>query len=571
MNAKSLSLIGVIAAVLAVHGSRRIESEPFFNNDETRHLMSGVFFRDVIHDAPTKEIKKYAVDYYLQRPALGLLVWPPGFYSLLGGWMTIFGPSLAAAKSLVLVFLVVALLYTYAFARHRLSPLGALTATALVGFSPIVFEFSEFVMLEIPTFTCAMAAIVHLERYLRNTSPPAAGGGRRGAAGGGPVESDRGPVGTDPDPVREARTDLPQRLGEVWEIWLCAFWIAAAGWMRYDAVFLAPYVLLRLAIGGDWRAALNRHVIGAMAFTAIAVGPLYYITFKQYSGGMAAAASGTHAESQQLSPFFKAAYYFVTAPKQMGWPVVAFGGLGLLLALRRWKANASLFALVGSVWLTFSAMAELESRHAIYWIPAWCVAAVAVFEGRRTRIAALALFVGWQAWSAWQSPNMYVRGYRAAAQFVVAKSPRTPVVVFDGLLNGGFIHALALRDADRKWTTIRADKLLYGVLSEKSGGYAEWAKDEQAMLDAMYRFDPEFVIVEDPRVLEPIPAADRLRKLLASRKDRFKLEVEIPIDSNQHAFLGRRLLVYRSLIRNPNPERLTELNMLSLGGTLKSE
>ena len=150
-------------------------------------------------------------------------------------------------------------------------------------------------------------------------------------------------------------------------------------------------------------------------------------------------------------------------------------------------------------------------------------------------------------------------------------TPKTPVVLFDGLLNGGFIHALSLLDPQRTWTTIRADKLLYGVLSETSGGYAEWARDEDAMLESINRYDPEFIIVEDPRVFEQIPAADRLRKLLAARSDRFQLEVEIPVESNQNAFLNRRLLVYRPLVRNPQPEKLTELRMLSLGGTLKAE
>jgi len=527
VSVRWLPLVGMLTVVLLVHASRRLDTEPFFNNDETRHLMTGVFFRDVIHDHPTTEIKKYAVDYYLQRPALGLLVWPPGFHSLLGLWMTFFGTSLAAAKALVIGFLVLALLYTHAFARRWLSPAGALTAMALVGFAPIVFEFSEFVMLEIPTFACAMAAIVHLERFLDQSRP------------------------------RDA--------------WLCGVWCAVAGWMRYDAVFLAPYVLFRLTFGGGWRTAANKHAISAALLAALAVGPLYAITFKQYAGGQAAVATGTDAASKRFGSVEKATYYFATAPRQMEWAAVAFGAAGLLLMLRKPRAWSAPLALVAAVWATFSPLAELEPRHAIYWIPAWCIGAVSIFEGRRTAKLAFIVYFGWQCWSAWQSPNMYVRGYRPVAEYVAAGKPKTPVVVFDGLLNGGYIYALSQLDPDRNWTTIRADKLLYGVLSEPSGGYQEWAKDSDAMLAALHRFDPEFVIVEDPRVYEQIPSADRLRKLLATHPRRFRLEAEIPIESNQDAFLGRRLLVYRNLVRNPAPERLTELRMLSLGGTLRAE
>jgi hypothetical protein len=543
VTARSLGLVAVLAGVLLVHWSRRLDTEPFFNNDETRHVMTGVFFRDLIHDHPTTQLKKYAVDYYLQRPALGLLVWPPGFHALLGAWMTLFGATLAAAKSLVLVFLLIALLYTHALASRWLTPLGALTVTALVGFSPVVFEHSEFVMLEIPAFACAMGAIFHLERFLA-----------------GPARS---------SPPSHPSSLIPHPFPR--DAWLCGFWCAAAGWMRYDAVFLAPYVVLRLTLGGDWKKAANRHAVGAALLAALAVGPLYAVTFKQYAGATAAATSGTMAESKERSLWTNALFYFKTVPEQMGWPVTVFGAAALLLSLRRPRQWAAPLALVGAAWIAFSPLAELQARHAIYWIPAWCLAAVSIFERRRTATIAFLLLVGWQAWSAWQSPNMYVRGYRIAADFMAAKPPKTPVVLFEGMLNGGFIHALALRDPERRWTTIRADKLLYGVLSEASGGYEEWAKDDAAMLAAIHRFDPEFVVVEDPRVLEQIPAADRLRKLLSARPDRFRLEAEIPIDSNQHAFLGRRLLVYRPLVRNPAPEKLTELRMLSLGGTLKAE
>ena len=41
-------------------------SEPFFNNDETRHVMTGVFFRDLLVDRPVTKLVDYTIRYYLQ-------------------------------------------------------------------------------------------------------------------------------------------------------------------------------------------------------------------------------------------------------------------------------------------------------------------------------------------------------------------------------------------------------------------------------------------------------------------------------------------------------------------------
>ena len=80
----------VPAAIFAVLGVAHVfcspVGEPYKNNDETRQVMTGVFVRDAIRDLPASaaDPRGYAVRYYAQYPALGLLVWPPFFHLVEG-------------------------------------------------------------------------------------------------------------------------------------------------------------------------------------------------------------------------------------------------------------------------------------------------------------------------------------------------------------------------------------------------------------------------------------------------------------------------------------------------------
>ena len=97
-----------IAGVLLVLGLAQAlawqPSEPFYNNDENRHVMTGVFFHDFLADLPPHGLRDYATQYYMQYPALGLMVWPPLFYGIEGAFMLVFGASYAAALGLIGLF-----------------------------------------------------------------------------------------------------------------------------------------------------------------------------------------------------------------------------------------------------------------------------------------------------------------------------------------------------------------------------------------------------------------------------------------------------------------------------------
>ena len=89
----------VVLCVAGAHAFASPWGEPWKNNDETRHVMTGVFFRDALFDwrESAADPRGYAARYYAQYPALGVLVWPPFFYAVEGGAMATFGTDYGVA------------------------------------------------------------------------------------------------------------------------------------------------------------------------------------------------------------------------------------------------------------------------------------------------------------------------------------------------------------------------------------------------------------------------------------------------------------------------------------------
>src|SRR5258708_7475667 len=138
-----LILVAVLLPLIGAHVVFAAHTEPFYNNDETRHVMTGVFFRDFYLDLPVTHPKDYTVHYYLQYPALGLLVWPPLFYAVEGAFMLLFGTSFLVARVLLGLFALLACVYLFLLALRTHDLFTAAVATLLFGFAPLVFVFSR--------------------------------------------------------------------------------------------------------------------------------------------------------------------------------------------------------------------------------------------------------------------------------------------------------------------------------------------------------------------------------------------------------------------------------------------
>lgn len=526
-----LLFAALAAVVIGVYAATAATTEPFFHGDETRHVMTGVFVRDALRDGGYRHPRAYAERYYAQYPALGLVIWPPGFYAVEGAAMSLFGPTFETARWVERGYLVLAMAYLFALARRTHGLLVAAVAVLLYGLSRDVFCHTRAVMLETPLTACALGALFHLERYLSD--------GRR--------------------------RDLV----------LVGLWTVAAGLHRYDAVFLAPVFGLRLLFAGRLRLLRRWDVLATGAATVLLLAPVYGMVF------MHVGSTAVKAPEDERPWWLAAAYYPSEVWYQLGHLAAVAAGVGLVRTYRRdrWAAAAPYWALAAGVYLTLTPMGEQTSaRHVLPWVPALCVfaaeAVTAPARAGRPWLAGLltAVVLGQSVYWTLATAPPYVRGYRPAAAYVLDHTEGPCVVLFDGLLDGTFVYEVMSADPARRAWVVRGDKLLYAVRSAPDAEYVEWAKGEGDVLRLVGDVDPDFIVVEDPPAKYEVPGAKLLRAVLAKHPDRFARVAEFPIESCNLEWLeGRRLVVYRNTHRDPSRPRELRMRMLWQGGELRAD
>ncbi len=554
-NRSRLLALGVVVLALGVAYVAAYESsEPFFNNDETRHVMTGVYFRDVLRDMPLGNLREYTISYYLQYPALGLLVWPPFFYFVEGCVMSVFGTSVVVSKTLVAFFALIACVYLFRLVcLTHADTTRATVATLIFGLSPLVFKLSHYVMLEVPTLALALAAIYHFAAYLE----------------------------------RERRRDLA----------LAALFSALAALTRFDAICLLPlFVILLVARGRFFSMVRRREVIVAAALALVLALPFYALS--------AAGIGWMHFKfvTQTLSPddpgFFslrRFLFYPSYLREQLGALALVPAAVGFIAAFRtpmRRGAPLIYLAIVAATYLTFTPMGELESRHAIYWIPAF-----ALFAADGTALitnwlrapklyvpvaACVLLAVGWNALA---QPLAFVRGYEDAARHVAARSSASPFCLFVGRLNGNFVYHLRRHDDARRLWTLRADKILFSVLIVPGIEARQYAVSDADILDAIYKYDPEYIVVEEPAATNASPPPNDLppdeqlrnayeqqaRTVIAAHPELFQLEKVVPVENTDPKLPVAQLKVFRNTRRNDNPQRRLEVDLLMLRRSVQTD
>lgn len=539
-------VVTMLLLVMAlVHMLCYTPSEPYFNNDETRHVMTGVFVRDALVDRPFDAPRDYAVRYYSQYPALGLLVWPPFFYFVEGVAMLFLGTSFLVAKMLIGLFAGIALTYLFFLARATHGQRTAVLATLFLGLSPLMFQFSSQVMLEVPTLALALMATFHFHRYL----------------------------------AHERRLDLA----------LCCAATALTALTRFDGIFLAPLFLIWLIARRQLRLLARPSVIVGMLTAILVVAPVYYLTAKEMGGAhLTAVKSGTMATSTGFLAAENFSFYPLSIPEQMGWFLVPLIAIGFVAAVHPSRRAASwpYLATILAVYITFTPMAELEARHAIYWVPALAVlaadgyfllaAGIAQASRRRPALHRLAyasvgaaVLMG-TAQASFQHAGHYVRGYEETAVYVVQNNRETPVCLIDAYLNGDFIYHLRRHDSSRRLWALRGDKLFYGMLSDPHGGYEEYARSQDDVLSLIHKYDPELIVLEEPLVEFDLPGARLLRDTVKAHPERFYLEKRIPVHSDQLLYEGVELRIYRNMVRNPKRSDVLDIKMMGLGRSLEA-
>jgi hypothetical protein len=536
-RSRLLTILAILCVLTATHLAVATPTEPFWNNDETRHLMTGILFHDAVTDLPLSNPREYVERYYLQYPALGLLTWPPLFHIVEGVWMLAFGVGHDAARVLIGLFSAAACAFLFRLVNHTHDLFTAAAATLFFGFAPLVFTYSRHVMLEMPALAGVLASLFYFTRYL--------------------------------DKERSRH------------LWLAALCSSLTALTRFDGVLLLPLFAILLAARRRFDLLGRKQVWLAILMALALVLPYYTLALHEIGWvHWKSVQTGSAADSTEFLAPENFWFYPAQLPEQIGWfsLVLSLVGVGGFADAQNRRSAWPYFALILATYVTFAPLAELESRHAIYWVPAFAVLAacgVTRIAGWLRRPAVAWLLAGGAvagtAWLALINPRFHLRGYEVAARYVLAHSTESDRCLFDSYLNGNFIYQVRHADPERRLWVLRGDKLLYGVLSDPAAGYEEYARDDQEILELIAKYDPEYIVVEDPQVHFNLPMAARLRAVLRDNPDRFVLEKEVPVQSNLRIFGGVRLRIYRNQLRNPYPTERLELNMFGLQRLIGTE
>ena len=520
----------ILLLVLAVHLVMAEPTEPFYNGDETRHVMTGIFVADAITEGGLWHPKEYAERYYAQYPALGLIVWPPGFYAIEGVTMLAFGRTFETARWLTVAYCLLMCVYCYRLVTLTHGVPTAVVATLVLAFCREVFFHSRNVMLEVPTLTFVLMAMLHLERFLQSAR----------------------------------RRDLV----------LMALGCILAGLHRYDTVLLILVVAFRILFAGRWEVLKQRSVWLAGLVVVSVLAPVYGLAAWEIGGVQASAAgTGTDPTSIRGNRFEQSTYLLATLWAQLGHLPCIAAVVGLLLSFRKNNRakSAPYWSLTLGTFLFFSPLAEQESRHAIFWLPAWCVwAADAALCLSRFRIPLALVVIGGAMFWTLKQPVPWVRGYGDAASYLLeAHEPGPAILFFDGHLSGTMIYELRTRDANRELWVLRSDKLLYAAKSDPSHGYIEHVADRDAMVKRLIEVAPDYIVIEEPRARTDTPMARRLRDYLKSDQTAFALVAAFEVHHNNLEWLdGVTIQIYKSRRNHSEGERRIRIPMLWQGGAI---
>lgn len=537
LQSRNAGLLLVLVVLVLVHAALYRSSDPFFNVDEARHLMTGVFFRDFLVDLPLTHPRDYAVEYYVQYPALGLLVWPPLFHFSEGAVMLVFGTSIVVGKLLVAIGAAVSCVYLYRLVCRTHGTRVAVLSTLLLGLAPLFFNYSRYVMLEVPTLACCLVAIFHFLRYLDDARPR--------------------------------------------DIFIAAGAAAAAALTRFDAAYLLVYFAIVLTFRREWKILARGKVLLAAGLALLAVLPVYWLIADELGPlHVRQAEESVMPGSHRFMAAKNFLYYPAELPGQVGWALAAAFVLGLATSLTTdgRKANGPYLAMIAATYLVFTPLAETLSRHSIYWIPGVVVVAAGGIEwvqrrvpirGTWTVLASLVVLATLAQTIAGGTKTL--RGCEPAVRYVLENSQDRAFCLYDGRMDGTFTFLLRHEDDGRSRGVLRGDKLLYTYLNVPQVDYREHVKEDADILEMIYQFDPEFIVVEDPLPSARLKTASRLRKILRERAEKFRLERTIPMRwDNTIPLLGTDtyrecdLKIYRNLDRNPQPETRFKFDMLLL-------
>lgn len=449
----------LVAAVAGLFATAPVQGD-FSWSDAPRHALNGAFIKDFVAAAPWHDPRGWAVDYYLQYPALTILFYPPLFYVFEAAAYALFGVSHAVAQATVSLFALLLGAATYALLRPTFPRWSSLGASLLVIGGPEIAQWGRQVMLDVPAYALVVTGVLFFARYLRAERPAA--------------------------------------------LYLAVTAVLAAVYIKLNAAFIAPVLAIVLVIEKGPRVLRDRHALGAAALGAAGLVPALFLTLRYGAANMQSVTG--RAADLPLTDIGAWLFYIERIPGYLGYVASALAACGIvLLVLRRFTPLEPWFARLLALWLGFgylffSAIGVREPRHGMMLaFPLVVFAIVALHRllpGRLAPPAATGLGAATLLYSLVLDPVPAVHGYEKVADYIASHAPANAVIVFSGYRDGNFVFDLRTHEERRDISTIRADKLLLRIAVERARGVAQADLDEKQIAETLRELGVSLIAVQ---------------------------------------------------------------------------
>ena len=360
----------LIALIFVVANAALLATAPvngdFWWSDAPRHALNGAFVKDFVAAAPWHDPKTWAINYYLQYPALTILFYPPLFYCFEAVVFAVLGVSQLSAQVTVILFTALLGAATYGLVRFDFPRWSALGASLLVIGGPEIAFWARQVMLDVPAYAAVVTGVYFYVSYLRSGPPR--------------------------------------------NLYFALIAILTAVYIKLTAAFIAPVLAVHLVAVKGSPALRDRHTVIAAVLGILGLVPAAILTLKFGAVNVQSLAG----KSDDLPRTSVAAWLFYakTIPEYLGYVATGLAVCGMTLVLRRRTAplEARLaWLLLGWLvfgYLLFSAIDLREPRHGMMLafplavfavltlhraLPGWAAPAAIAGLGITTFLASLVL------------------------------------------------------------------------------------------------------------------------------------------------------------------------------------
>jgi hypothetical protein len=495
--------------------------DPYLNNDEARHLLSGAFWYDFLKEAPVTDPVGFARQYYVQYPGLSFMVSPPLFHFLEGLAFRLAGVRAAPAGWLLTAFLVVTVVGWWFCLRNQVGGAAAFWSALLVPLVHDINRFSGHAMLEVSLLAWMILAVTAFRLFLNSL-----------------------------------------RMRWLWAAAACA---TAAALTRFHAPILLIPLAVEFAMSGRWSLLRRGGFWLPIAIGLLVTGGYYALHLSQHqTWGLTLAGGGFADLGRRLVKSLGA------VPAGMA----CVGGVGgvVMLAMRRRPVVGPMAWIVGTL-LMWLVVAYRPTRFLVYaWPAAMTLGMYVVFVGgRRLGVPRLAHGVAAgvvvaSAWGLHESHRPPLLGYAEAARLAIATSDTNRIYIH-GRQDATFVWGVRQHDPNLRVAVFRASKTLATGEPGAMRDYRPIVRTEEEVLAVLDRLGVDVIVTEDYPEIGAAPYRLFMNMLSGERFERIN---RVPIRNGWGRVFSRGLTLYRFRPTRPIADHVT-VPLPALGVALKAD